>query len=274
MNFKKKIIALALLVWGPLVWASLEKPFFEAGLSGGAGYIPDYPGAGQSRSHALAFPIFNLRGRVFRSDDEDGTHARIFRDLNLTLDVSLGGSFPADSSQNRARENMPDLVWMGEVGPRLTTKLYGDALHYVKASVAVRMALSTDFTRVDYRGVLLAPALSAVHEELIFRKISVAVRVSPQFATQELHEYFYTVEPQHATPSRPAHRARGGYVGTSLFSVFAFERPEYGIYTGVGASFQEGAANQKSPLFKERINPVAFVGFRWYFYKSEEKGYL
>jgi outer membrane protein len=249
------------------------KPYFETGLAGGMGYIPDYPAAGQSRLHWLAFPVFFLRGEVIRSDDEDGTRARFLRNMRVTFDLSFAGSFPTAAEKNEARRGMPDLDWMGEVGPRMHFRLFGNDAHFVRFSVAERVIFSTNFKRGDYRGMVFSPAISARHENLIFNRISVSARVSPQFATRELNEYFYTVEPEYATSVRPEYHARAGYVGTNVFSTFAYERGSHGVFAGLGASFHDGAANAQSPVFKERVNMMVFAAFRWFFYSSEREGY-
>lgn len=254
--------------------AKNPKPLFEAGISGGAGYIPDYPAAGQSRIHGLIFPVFQFRGQVFRSDDEDGTHARIFKNSDLSFDLSFGGSFPADSKRNDARRGMPDLDWIGEVGPRIHARLLGDDDHFLRVSLATRMAFSTDFTRLDYRGLILAPVISTEHQNWLFKKISVMARLSPQWASRELHEYFYSVQAPYANDVRSEYHASSGYLGTSAYLVFAFERPVYQIFSGFGATFYDGAANAKSPLFKDRVNEAVFLAFRWYFYRSEENGHI
>ncbi len=250
-----------------------SKPFFEAGIAGGMGYIPDYPAAGQSRIHGLVFPVFQLRGKVFRSDDEEGTRARLFKDMATTFDISLSGSFPADSKKNEARSQMPDLDWIGEMGPRLQVRLRGNERHFIKAALAARVAFSTNFNRVDFRGLVLAPSLIAEHKKLILGQVDVSARITSQFASREMHAYFYDVEPMYATPKRREFTAKGGYLGTNVFAVFAFEQPSYALFSGFGASFHDAAANTQSPLFRERVNASVFLGFRWFFYQSQEPGH-
>lgn len=252
---------------------SKVKPYFEAGLSGGTGYVPDYPAANQSRMRWLVLPVFFLRGQVLRADEEDGTRARILRDTAVTFDLSFAGSFPTDSSHNEVRRGMSDLDWMGEIGPRMHVRLLGDNMRFLRFSLTERLAFSTNFKRGDYRGLVFSPSLMARHENLIFNRISVSARVSSQFATRELTEYFYTVEPEFVASERTEYHAKAGYVGTNVFSMFSFEQGSHGLFAGIGLSFHDGAANDQSPLFKERVNTLVFVAFRWFFHRSEREGY-
>ena len=106
-----------------------------------------------------------MRGRVLRSDDEDGSRARLLKNSIFALKLSASGSFPASSDDNRAR------------------------------------------------------------------------------------------------------------AGT-LTSALMYEPGAYGIFIGSSMTFHDGAANESSPLFRERMNYAGFVGFRWYFFKSNSLGYL
>src|SRR5690606_12063214 len=91
-----------------------RRPLLELGIAGGTGYVPDYPASDQSRSRQLIFPVFYYHGKIFRSDRDDGARARLHEDPVFAVDVSGSGTFPTKSSENRAREGMDDLDWMGE----------------------------------------------------------------------------------------------------------------------------------------------------------------
>lgn len=267
------IFARADLVEAPEPPKYSHKPLVEVAVAGGLGYVPDYPASNQGRMRYLVFPSMFLRGKVLRNDDEDGSRARIFNDPRYALELSASGSFPVDSGDNRARFGMPDLEWLGEAGPRLFVSLYSDSKNSWRASFAVRVAASTDTKKIHYRGMTLTPAIAYDRKQVWGEYVYLSMRIAPQFATRELHSYFYSVSEADATADRPFYSARAGYMETWVSASLGYEKGRIGFYGGGAVDFHDGAANRTSPLFKERITYAGFAGFRYFFYKSEAPGY-
>jgi hypothetical protein len=250
------------------------RPLVELAIAGGFGYVPDYPAARQGRLRYLVFPSMFLRGRTLRNDDEDGSRARIFNDPRFALELSASGSFPVDSGDNRARYGMPDLEWLGELGPRLFYSVYSDAKNSWRTSFTVRAAVSTDTRELHYRGLTLTPAIAYDRKQVWGEHLYLSLRLAPEFASRELQSYFYSVSEHDATADRPFYSANAGYMETWFSASIGYEKDRYGFYAGGGIDYHEGAANQASPLFKERVTFAGFAGFRYFFYKSEAHGYL
>lgn len=274
MGYVAAFLILSISLFAAAEELILSKPLIEAGVSGGMGFVPDYPAADQGQFRYLVFPVFHLRGKILRSDDEDGSRARLLRDSIFALELSASGSFPASSDDNRARAGMDDLEWLGEIGPRAFMVLHAEAPLSLRASLAVRGAFSTDFTSGHYRGLTLTPGLAVDHRRFLFEHLTLTARINPQWASKELQKYFYEVPARDTLAWRPAYQANDGYIGTSLTSALWYEPGSYGIFVGGSVSFHDGAANEGSPLFRERVTYADFAGFRWYFYKSNALGYL
>lgn len=257
-------------------WAKIEmsKPLIEAGISGGLGYVPDYPAAEQGRMRYLLFPVFHLRGKVLRSDDEDGSRARLLHNSLVALELSASGSFPVSSDDNHARAGMDDLEWLGELGPRAFVYLYNNDGTTARASLSVRGGFSTDFASGHYRGLTLTPGIAYDQRRFVADFLTLTARINPQWTSREMQEYFYEVPTADALPTRPAYRANAGYIGTYATLALWYEPGTYGIFAGGSVAFHDGAANVGSPLFKERVSYAGFCGFRWYFFKSNALGYL
>ena len=121
----RRLLAALLLVTpvGRSPAAETERPLLELGLAGAAGWFPDYPAAGQNHWQGIVLPFIAYRGEILRAD-ETGVRGRFLRGDRVQLDVSLGGALPANSDDNNAREDMPDLDLMGEIGPNLRLILF------------------------------------------------------------------------------------------------------------------------------------------------------
>ncbi len=250
------------------------KPLFELGVAGGGGYLPDYPAAGQSHFQGIALPYLAYRGRFFRSDEKGLLRGRVVRTERIELDLSLSGSFAADSDDNDARTGLPDLDYLGEIGPRLQITLARAARDAkIDFELPVRAVLSTDFSDLDYRGLLAAPQIAYQHDDLGGRGLEVKLGLTASFATTEFMDYFYQVEPRFATASRPAFDARAGYVGTRLqLSGIQPLGPRWRLFVALRGDSHHGAANERSPLFIERLTWAAGGGLIWSFFHSERRG--
>ncbi|MBC8018532.1 MAG: MipA/OmpV family protein [Verrucomicrobia bacterium] len=198
----------------------------------------------------------------------------VFIDNEYTeLNVSLAASFNANSSDNNARRGMPDLDYLGEIGPQLKIKfgeLYGGK---TEVQLPVRAVFSTDFGRVDQRGFLFNPKLSHERKNIFNSGINMGSSIGSSFATKKLHEYFYRVEPRFATATRPAYEADSGYLGSDITLLGL----SYGItdrvraYAGWRVGYYGGAANEGSPLFRQKVGSSVYVGFTRSIYQSNTR---
>jgi len=248
------------------------KPLWEFVIGAGGTYSPDYPAADKNSLHGLALPYVIYRGDIIRLGEDDIAKG-VFIDNDYTeLNVSLAASFNANSNDNNARRGMPDLDYLGEIGPQLKIKLgelYGGK---TELQLPVRAVFSTDFSRVDHRGYLFNPRFYYERINIFNSSIDVTSSIGCSFATKKLHEYFYRVEPRFATATRPAYEADGGYLGSKLTLGLS-----YGItdriraYVGGQVGYYGGAANEDSPLFRQKVNSSVHVGFTWSIFQSNTR---
>lgn len=246
-------------------------PVFEAGIGGGAGWVPDYPAAGQNHFQGIPFPYVIYRGEILRSDDQ-GIRGRFYNTDRLGLDLSFSGAFPSSSSRNRAREGMPDLDWQGEVGPALRLTLWRSTVspQRLNLELPARAVFSTDLSSIHYRGFVFSPELAYQHQNALLAGARFRLGVGPIFATRRLMDYFYEVEPQYVRPDRAAYDAKAGYLGTRM--QFSYRVPVTEKISLVGGGRVEafhGAANEESPLFRRDWNFSLALGLSWSFYRSE-----
>ena len=96
---------------------------WEVGGGAAAAYTPNYPAARGMNFNALPVPIVIYRGRFLRAGDGSIVSGHVFSSERLELDVSLSGSFDADSDDVDIRRGMPDLGFLFEVGPELEVRL-------------------------------------------------------------------------------------------------------------------------------------------------------
>lgn len=224
---------------------------WEIGVGLGGVYGPDYRGADEEQGHLLPFPYVLYRGEVVTIDRE-GARGRLFSSPRATLYISAGAGLPADSEKNSARAGMPDLWSTVEVGPSLDLRLWQDDArrHTWALRLPLRGVIATDLTDVRDSGILFAPHLDYRGQGAMVNGWETTLSIGPLFASERYHEYFYEIESVHATASRPAYAARGGYSGSRVTVTLSHDFGGIWVGTFVRYDWLDGAVFEDSPLVK------------------------
>ena len=271
----RRLASLLLLAAAALPAQAQQLPVFEVGIAGGGGSIPAYPASSQNQWRGLAVPYLIYRGNVFRSDDS-GMRARANLADGIELSVSASGGVNAASGDITAREGMPDLDWLGEIGPNLRFILWrGEdeaSPSRIVLDTPVRAVFSTDWTSVSFRGFTFAPDIAYEHMHLFSRFARLRVAAGVLFGTDRYTGYFYDVEPQYARPGRETYDAQPGYVGARLTVSYRLPLSErISIVVGGRIENFSGAANAGSPLYRSEWNGTVVAGFAFSLWRSEER---
>jgi outer membrane protein len=280
-----KFLAIVLLVvMGSHVRAQDEialedemRPVWEVGGFVAAFSSPEYPAAGQRQTNVLPAPYFIYRGETLRIGEGSIARAVAIDESWYELDLSLAGSFNANSEDNEARAGMPDLDYIFELGPQLKLRLskfefeqHGNAELFL--NLQARAVFSTDFSGINDRGYVFQPVLSYRQRGWLSEKTALSFSLLPTWATEKLHDYFYQIESDFVTDQRPAYNAKGGYLGTDLSIGLSFNATEdIRIFTFARVSLHSGSANEESPLFREKSTFSYGVGMVWQLWESEKR---
>jgi outer membrane protein len=240
-------------------------PLLEAGAGAVAAVVPAYPGSEDTNNFFIPFPTFFYRGDVLRADEEGGMRGRFLKTEDFEINLSIGGSLPANSEDVYARRGMPDLNTMVEVGPGLLATLWkkkGITNYKLGLNIPIRAAFAVDFFEAKERGLVFNPLLYFITENLIGKRVFTFTSVSSVVASHKFQKVFYQVDPQFTLNDRPAYAAQSGYLGTTVaqgFSKLLFGK----VNTFVGLTWQNlrGSANENSPLFIKKDNFSAAIGF-------------
>ncbi|MBL6457047.1 MipA/OmpV family protein [Belnapia sp. T6] len=247
-----------------------QRPLLEMGVFGGAALLPDYPAAGQSHVRGLVLPWVIYRGELLRSDDR-GVRGRVYRNRDLELTLNFNGALGIHSRDNRAREGMPNLDYLGEIGPSLRWVAWQDPARRSRVTLEapLRGVFSTDFSSVRFRGFVVAPEVAYERGDLLRPGARARIGIGPVFASGRLMDYFYRVEGQYARPGRPAYDASGGYLGLRMqFSYRVPVTERLSLTAGGRLENFSGATNAGSPLFKSEFNASLVGGVSFALYRS------
>lgn len=268
-----RIAPLLLLALAALPARAQQLPVFEAGIAGGGGWLPAYPASDQNRWRGLAVPYIIYRGSVFRADD-NGLRARTSLADGIELSVSASGGVNASSDDVTARQGMPDLEWLAELGPNLRFTLWRGqdeaAPQRIVVDTPIRAVFSTDWSSVSFRGFTFAPDIAYEHMHFLSPFARLRVSAGVVFGTDRYADYFYDVAPQYARPDRPTYNAQAGYIGSRLSVSYRLPLSErFSVVAGGRVENFSGATNADSPLFRNEWNFSVVAGFAVSLWRSE-----
>lgn len=248
--------------------ALAEQPLWEAGAGVAAVDFAAYRGSDQRESYVLPIPYLVYRGKFLKIEREK-VRGLLLKREKVELDISVNGTVPVKSSDNRARAGMPDIDPTLEIGPSLNLSLFQSASgdKKVELRLPLRPAFASNFSSVKNVGWIFQPQVNLDVRGM--HGWNLGLLAGPIFADARYHQYFYGVDPQYATPSRPAYQARGGYAGGQFITALSKRFPDYWVGAFVKLDTLRGAVIADSPLVRSKTNVSAGFAISWIFGRSQ-----
>ncbi len=186
----------------------VEKPKWELGVGLGGLSLPHYRGSDQRDEYFAPLPYIRFNGDRLKVDREGGRYY-FHNDPVFKIDLSAAFSFPVDSENNNARQSMPDLDALLEVGPRFHWFIYESNDHRLRFRFGAPVRMAINLSNAENEGWIFAPYFQVRY----FSIMETAFSVGPMWASEKYHDFFYQVDSQFATSDRSAYDAKGGYSG-------------------------------------------------------------
>jgi MipA family protein len=246
-----------------------DLPLWELGGVGLGVSQQAYPGSDQQVQRGLLLPYVIYRGEFLRAD-RDTAGLRAIKTQDFELDIGVAGSFGAGSDKIDARVGMPKLGTLVEFGPRVKWNL-GEGPG--KGRWGLELPLRGVFDLSDggkYRGVAFEP-------ELTFSRRSVngwgySTSVGAILANRQLADTYYGVAAPFALANRPAYTAKSGLVAWRLgVSASRSITPDWRFFSFARVDSVAGAANEDSPLVKQKTGGSVGIGLTYTWLRSEAK---
>lgn len=260
-----------ILLWTLLYCAGspAQETRWEAGVGVVGATLPLYPGSSQTADYLIPFPYVRLESKYLNVDQ--GIESRVFRSNRVRLSLSGGLGVPVRSAESDARAGMPNLDLVLQVGPSLDIIFdqRNQGAREFRLELPVRLAVATDFSSTRAIGWLFEPRL--VYESKRWRKAGWAYEYTAgvRFATDDYHGYYYNVDPQFATPTRPAYQASGGYGGLFTDLVASWRKRSLIYFAWVRYQYLGGAQYEGSPLFEDDNYWFLGIGVNWIYAESK-----
>jgi outer membrane scaffolding protein for murein synthesis (MipA/OmpV family) len=248
-----------------------DQPLWEAGLGFTVLDFADYRGSDERTRYLLPVPYALYRGSILRVD-RDRVRGMFFEADRVSIQLSVSGSVPVNSSDNAARKGMPDLDPTLEIGPSLELRLYESAASRVTVDLRLpaRTVIATDIRHTHNVGWVFQPQIN-----FDFRNVfqdaewKTGLALGPVYGDKRYHNYFYGVTPEFATTQRPAYVAESGYAGGQVIATVSRRYQRMWVGGFVRWDSVAGAAFEPSPLVRQNNTVTTGLAVVWRLQQSQ-----
>ena len=230
--------------------------------------IPFYPGSSQRKTYLVPIPHVLYRSEKFEVDN--GLQATFLQTPKLRFDLSADFGVPVNSEESIARQGMPDIDLVIQIGPSLEVTLAGGRFKpsHTRLEFPVRAAIATDFRSAQHVGWIFEPRLT--FETRRPHKTGFAYLLSGglRYATEEYNDYYYSVDPEFATATRPVFNSDGGYSGLFVDAIANWRTDNLIYFAFVRYQNLTGAEFENSPLVEQNNYFFVGAGLTWVFARN------
>jgi hypothetical protein len=227
-----------------------------------------YPGARQSNRLIFPAPYFTYRSPKFEVDR--GIKSFIYNSETIIIDISADFALPVDSDETLAREGMPDLDFVLQLGPSLEFMLNDKNKNYfdTRFELPVRVAFAVDPGSIENIGYLIEPRFTFKHQRLANTGLSHKTTLGLKFATQDFHAYYYDVAAEFATATRAEYKSDAGFGGSFVNYRISYKTNDFIYWAFIRYQSLRGAQFEDSPLVLQNDYYFFGAGFAWIFAQS------
>lgn len=275
--YKILTILIFLTIFNGVVFSeqTVQRPLWEFGLFNAAARIPHFRGSDEYEWYFLPLPYVIYRGDIIRANRE-GIRGIFYDSEHIETSISLYGNPPV-SSDNKAREGMPGLDAIFEVGPAIKWYIWGrHPVDFLYLRLALRAAYSLNFDHgidISYQGLRSGLNLIYFNQSSLEKYgLSYGLNTGIDFSNSKLHSYFYDVRQEHVRPNRPFYKSGSGYSGFSMAGALQkklTDKLSLGFYSRWDNV--SGAVYEDSPLVTSNNNFIFGTALIWKIAESKKQ---
>ena len=260
-------ITICLMILGSSIAYSGESEW-ELGAGLMAIDIPFYPGSSQSKTYLLPIPHIFYRSEKLEVDN--GIDATFLKTPRTRFNISADFGVPVNSTDSDAREGMPDLDFVLQVGPSLEITLAGGRFKpsHFRVELPVRTAIATDLQSAENVGWLFEPRLTYETRRPHATGFAYLISAGLRFSDAELHQYYYGVEQAFVTPERTPFDASSGYSGAFVDYIANWRTDNLVFFALIRYQNLAGAEFEDSPLVEQNDYFSFGAGVTWIFARN------
>lgn len=245
-----------------------EKSEWELGIGLGVLDIPFYPGSSQSKTYLVPIPHL-----FYRSDNievDNGLQATFYKTPSVRLDLSADFGVPVNSEDSIARQGMPDIDLVVQIGPSMEITLAGGRFKpsHTRLELPVRAAVATDFNSADHVGWIFEPRVTYETRRPYKTGFAYLLSGGLRYATEKYNDYYYAVDPAFVTSQRVGFDSDGGYAGLFVDAIANWRTDDLIYFAFFRYQNLSGTEFVNSPLVEQRNYFFIGAGVTWVFARN------
>lgn len=241
---------------------------WDLNLAAGIASIPHYIGSNQRYTLKLIIPYMIYRGKILQAD-KHGVRGRFFEQGKASMDLDFSFGLPVYN--NGARQGMPNLGLVGQVGPQFNWETFQHEHAELSLHFPLRVGIDSKQT---FLGWVTAPRVYWEHDFGKEKQFTLSLEGELLYASKRYGEYYYGVAPEYETTTRQTYAAKQGLHYISLKVGFGIQHSptlRSGIFMNA-KSLNYGVISD-SPLVKTPTYLSVGAGLTWTFMTSVEDAY-
>lgn len=243
----------------------------EVGVGAFTTVLPKYMGSNEQDTYTVPFPFFYYKSEQIEVNRNTFT-GFLMNHKHWYLDLSASGNIPVDSQKTKAREGMPDLDFVGEIGPAVKYYFVGHpaSSEQLNMSFNVRKGYAIDTSNLDSVGWRYGSNITYNKQiPSVYRgNLSLSLAANVNYASSDYSQYYYGVTNEFVTSSRPEHHANSGYLGSAVSAGITWRRNSWWLGSFVKYNSFHNTSQKNSPLLTDKNNWSLGIGVAWIFYKN------
>lgn len=243
--------------------AHAQKVLWEMGAGLSNINLPLYPGTDERKNYFLPYPYLKLETDYFKIDE--GIQAFIFEAKDIKLDLTLDLGIPVSSDESDLRSSMPKLNTVIQLGPSLEITLAGnkDEASEFRLEFPLRTAIASDVKHTENIGWLFEPRFTYDKNRLDGDSWAWSLTAGLRYASREFHAYYYDVNPQYVTATRPEFYSDKGFNSYLIDGSATYRRDNMIYWLFARYLNMTNAEFEHSPLVNDTNYFMLGAGVTW-----------
>lgn len=262
MGLRRLLLPLLLIAFNTYA-TEHQLPKFELGVSLAALSLPHYRGSAGSANYLIPIPYIKYRGERFQVDNGIEGILPISEDLILSISANASAPVNDDSPE---REGMEKLKASVEIGPSLDYRLLRGARSSLWLELPLRFAVTVE-SNPQIIGRVIHPRLAWDKPYRRKGDWELHLAAGPIIASGQYHDYYYSVDPVDALPTRPAFQAEAGYSGLRADFTFSKRFDELWLGGFIRYDSLNGSVIENSSLVSKNSTWTSGIALTWVFIK-------
>lgn len=245
-----------------------QAPKWEAGVALGGQTLRDYRGSKERQTQAYPIPFFVYRGSFLKAD-RNGVRGEFLANDRLELNLSGETSLNGQSDDNALRQGMDELESAFELGPSINVNLSGENFSTGwQLRMPLRAVVTAGRSGVHHQGFTFNPRFTYTYPNL-FGSWRGKVNFGVLYGSESYHDYYYSVDQQEVTKSRPYYEAHGGFSGYYFKSSMSRRKGDFWYAVSLRYDNLREATFNDSPLVETEDYIAISFAIAWINWKSK-----